>query len=200
MTAEIITSLVSAIIGGFIAGYFSLKATKQMITHENEKSHDEEERIEHGLLQALHDEIDIIWDRYSSMMAPKPESLPDSDPLLVYFPIHQDYFPVYRGNTSLVGRIRDNDMRRAIVGVYTKAAAMIDSFKMNNKLVAKYEYLHASFLSSKKEEDRQMLLVHLTALVAYANALKTSHFELKKDVTGLLHYFNKVSVISEKNR
>lgn len=155
---QLITGLASATVGGFIGGYCALKATANTIKHERQKIQDQEKRIEFGFLQAIHDEVDILWSRYTSNngIGVQLEALQPNQPMLVYFPIAQDYFPVYRGNTSLIGQIRDNELRRLIVAVYTKAAGMIDNVRMNNELVGKQEYWHMIFQQSGQNHASQM--------------------------------------------
>ncbi|KXV75067.1 hypothetical protein AD953_09055 [Acetobacter malorum] len=57
----------------------------------------------------------------------------------VIFPIQEDYFPVYRNNTSSVGKIKSNEIRFQVITAYTLSAAMIDSVRMNNALVEKID-------------------------------------------------------------
>lgn len=197
---QLITSLGSALVGGFIAGYFTLKATSRAIQREKEKLTEQERQTELGLLQALHDEIDILWGRYNSGdgLGVRLEALQENQPLLVYYPVAEDYFAVYRGNTFLISRIRNNNLRRLIVAVYTRAMSMIDSVRMNNELVGKHEYWSRIFQHSGQENDRQNAIQFFQSCVAYAKAMKITHTELKKDVTALLRQLNEQGVINER--
>lgn len=186
MVEQLISNLLSALVGGFIAGYFSLRAVQKSIDREKEKMHEDDRKMEFGLLQAIHDEIDIVWESYATSTAPQLESLGDGKPFLFTYPIGQDYFPVYKGNTAVISRIKDNDLRRQIVSVYTQASGLIDSFRMNNELVRRFE------------TDKANAAVHFQGCVVYAKSLKAAHLRLKGDVTKLLRELNKKGVISEK--
>jgi hypothetical protein len=195
--AEFVSALAGAIVGGCIAGFFSILATKQMLQAEREKDSEEEERTEFGLLQALHDELDVVYERYKADMAPRIDTLMDGQPLLIYFPIHQDYFPIYRGNTSIIGRIKNNDLRRSIVEVYTKAAGMVDTFKMNNELIQKYENYSSLCESTKQPAHQGMCQAQYKVMADYAKGLKAAHSDLKADIQNLLWELNKRGVITE---
>ncbi len=197
LDSPLVSSLLGALVGGFIAGYFSIKATRQSFKEEKRKAKEQDSKLEFGLLQALHDEIDIVWERYSATMGAQLESVQDNQALLMYYPIGQDYFPVYRGNTFFISRIRNNDVRRLIVAVYTKAMGMVDSFRMNNELVGKNEYWDSIFKNSGQEKDKQMAIQFYQRCIVYTQKMKSSHLELKKDVTQLLREFNKLGVLNE---
>jgi hypothetical protein len=180
LDSPLISSLLGALVGGFIAGYFSLVAMRRTFKQEKEKAKEQDQKVEFGLLQALHDEMDILWERYNATMGAQLEALQDNQALLFYYPVGQDYFPVYRGNTFLISRIRNNDLRRLIVCVYTKANGMVDSFRMNNELVGKHDYWNSIFQNSKQEKDRQTAIQFYQRCVDYSKKLKSSHLDLKK--------------------
>ncbi|MDU4436672.1 MAG: hypothetical protein E7I42_27895, partial [Pluralibacter gergoviae] len=64
-----------AIIGGCIAGRFALRATEQ--AHENQKvvAKENEEIIIRSLMQAIHDELEAVFERYNETMGSRVESL-----------------------------------------------------------------------------------------------------------------------------
>lgn len=202
MTEEQIITLASsfgsAIIGGFIAGYFAIKATKQSFKNQKAQEESAEERIAFGLLQAIFDEIDTLWERYSSTMGCSIDSLKENEALLTFYPISSDYFPVYRGNTVLISRIKSNDLRKAIVSTYTKATGMIDSFRMNNELVGKVEYWNQLHQQTREESHLQIAQANYQRCVTYAKQIKESHRDLKDEVSKLLRLLHKQGVLTEK--
>ena len=80
-----------------------------------------------GILQAIHDEIETLWDNYMDGIGHHTEALADGQPLNIYYPVTQEYFTVYNTNAFFIGRIRDHDLRKLIVSTYSKARGLIDS-------------------------------------------------------------------------
>ncbi|HDL7925286.1 TPA: hypothetical protein PXP82_000122, partial [Yersinia enterocolitica] len=83
-------TLASAVVGGIIAGYYSFQATKE--AHQNQKkvADDNEKLIIKSLLQAVHDELETVFDRYQETMGSKIESLEKNTPLMMYYPLVSD--------------------------------------------------------------------------------------------------------------
>lgn len=130
-------SVISAVIGGIIAGYFSLRATNQSHANQKEIAENNELQVIKSLLQAIHDELETVFENYQATMGNRIESLQDGQPLFWYYPLVSDFFNVYNGNTFLIGRIKDHDLRKNIIKTYTLGKGMIDSYRMNNDLVQK---------------------------------------------------------------
>jgi len=120
-----------AIIGGLITGYFALKTTKKAHENQLEQVTQNEKKLIQGLLQAIHDEVETVFERYQENMGAKLESLKDGEALLLYYPLVSDFFTVYNGNSFLLGRIPDNDLRKQIIKTYTLAKGMVDSYRLN---------------------------------------------------------------------
>ena len=76
---------------------------------------------------------------------------------------------------------------------------MVDSFRMNNDLVAKWEFAEKLYAESKSDIHKEQAIAHYSALVDYAGALKESHKSLKSEVTSLLRQLRKNGVLNEKN-
>ena len=193
-----IGGVAGAVIGAIITGWFTIRAVRQ--THQNdlEKQEINEEQLIKSILQALYDEIDTLWNMYNNRVGIKLEALPEKTIFHLIYPVTQEYFTVYNGNSFLIGRIKDHDLRKAIITTYTRAKGLLDSFRMNNDLLQKFDYfylLHQETGNSVHEQARN--IQHLL-LIDYAEKLKVSHNELKQEVHNLLRMFNKQGVISEK--
>ncbi|MGP1204240.1 MULTISPECIES: hypothetical protein [Serratia] len=192
-----IITISGAVVGGAIAGHYSFKATKD--AHENQKRiADENERnIITSLLQSIHDEIETVFDNYHENMGVKLESLEENTPLLFYYPLVSDFFPVYNGNTFLLGRIKDNDLRKSIIKTYTLAKGLIDSYRMNNDLLQKYEHWDGVYSETQLQVHKDKAIVQYGALIAYAKALKLQHFKLKENVKQTVRILMKNGVLNE---
>ena len=191
------SAITGALVGGFVAGYFSLEATKRSFKNERAHSDENEEKLIKGLLQAIHDEIETVYERYQDTMGSKLESLEDGEALNFYYPLVSDFFSVYNGNTFLLGRIPDNDLRKQIIKTYTLSKGMVDSFRLNNDLVGKFEHSNKIFEETGEEVHKQHAIAHYNSLIEYANTLKQSHQELKQEIMNLLRVLRKHGVLSE---
>ncbi|EQB1793098.1 hypothetical protein ACYCW3_005077 [Klebsiella quasipneumoniae] len=192
-----IITIAGAVVGGAIAGYYSFKATKE--AHENQKRiADENERnIITSLLQSIHDEIETVFDNYHENMGVKLESLEENAPLLFYYPLVSDFFSVYNGNTFLLGRIKDNDLRKSIIKTYTLAKGLIDSYRMNNDLLQKYEHWDGVYSETQLQVHKDKAIAQYGALVAYAKTLKLQHIKLKDNVKLTVRILMKNGVLNE---
>lgn len=148
-------------------------------------------------MQAIHDELETVYERYQETMGARLESLCENEPLNFYYPLVSDFFSVYNGNTFLIGRINDNDLRKQIIKTYTLSKGMADSFRLNNDLVHKFEYTNKLYDETKQEVHKQHAIAHYNSLVSYASTLKQGHVVLKHEITALLRTLRKNGVLSE---
>ena len=190
-------AIIGAVIGGLIAGYFALRATNK--SHENQQklsTHNDELAMA-GYLQAIHDEIETVFDRYQESMGARLESLDDREALAYYYPLVSDFFTVYSGNSNLIGRVESNDLRKQIIVTYTLARGLVDSYRMNNDLVSKWEYSEKLFSESQLEVHKDQAIAHYASLIDYAKELKNLHALLKNEVSALLRELRKNGVLNE---
>lgn len=192
------SAITGAVVGGIVAGYFALRTVT--ISFNNQRKHDEENegKLIQGLLQAIHDEIETIYERYQETIGSKLETLADGDALTSYYPVVSDFFSVYNGNTFLIGRIPNNDLRKQIIMTYTLSKGMVDSFRLNNDLVHKFEHSSKIFDETTQEVHKQHAQAHYQSLVEYAKKLKHSHHVLKQEISNLLRALRKQGVLSER--
>jgi hypothetical protein len=76
---------------------------------------------------------------------------------------------------------------------------MIDSYRLNNELVSKWEYAENLYAETKLEAHKEQAIAHYSALVQYAKSLKELHSSLKQEISTLLRTLRKAGVLSEKN-
>lgn len=191
------SAITGAIVGGLIAGYFALEATKRSFANLRSQAEENEAKLIKGLLQAIHDEIETVYDRYQETMGSRIESLADGGALHFYYPLVSDFFSVYNGNTFLIGRIPNNDLRKQIIRTYTLSKGMVDSFRLNNDLVQKFEHANKVYEETQQEVHKQQAVAHYESLIEYAKTLKQSHKVLKQEISNLLRVLRKHGVLSE---
>ncbi|HHH0266141.1 TPA: hypothetical protein ACPZMZ_001868 [Yersinia enterocolitica] len=178
-------------------GYYSFQATKE--AHQNQKkvADDNEKLIIKSLLQAVHDELETVFDRYQETMGSKIESLEKNTPLMMYYPLVSDFFTVYNGNSFLIGRIKDNDLRKSIIKTYTLAKGIVDSFRMNNDILQKYEHWSFVYAETKEDIHRERANAYYISLVKYADTLRNIHNDLKVNLKMTTRTLIKNGVLSE---
>lgn len=193
------SAISGAIIGGLIAGFFALRSTQKSFDNQRKHADEDEKKLIKGVLQSIHDEIETIIDRYQETMGSRIESLGKDDALSFYYPLVSDFFTVYNGNSFLIGRIADNDLRKQIIKTYTLAKGIVDSFRMNNDLVSKWEFSEKLYAETKSDVHKEQAIAHYASLIDYAEILKESHKNLKAEVATLLRQLRKNGVLNEKS-
>lgn len=178
----ITSTVVATIAGGFIAGICSLKATKLAHKHQIEISDKNETNLEMSLLQAIHDELETVYNRYYETMGKEVKELPENEPLNFYYPLVSDYFSVYHGNSFLIGKIKDAKIRKAIIKTYTVAKGLVDSFRLNNDIVQKLENWNFVYEETQLEVHRIRVEACVDALKKYASVLKQADEDFKREV------------------
>jgi hypothetical protein len=107
------------------------------------------------------------------------------------------FLVVYNGNTFLLGRIKDNDLRKSIIKTYTLSKGMVDSFRMNNDLIQKFEHWNSVYTETNLQVHLDKAIAQRQALVEYAKTLKAQHFILKENVKSTIRALMKSGVLSE---
>jgi hypothetical protein len=94
------------------------------------------------------------------------ESLRENEPFNFYYLFASDFFSVYNSNASLIGRINDNGLRKQIIKTYILSKGMVDSFRLNNALVHKFEYANKHYDETKQEVHKQHAIAHFNSLTS----------------------------------
>ncbi len=96
-----------------------------------------------------------------------------------YYPISQNYFVVYEKNVQLIGKIKDDILGSTIIECYTMMKGLLDSFALNNGLVAKLENFQLALDKNKNVVDAKVILTTIKSLYDYSNKLKFTQQKLK---------------------
>ena len=190
-------ALVGAIVGGALTGYFALRATDKAHRQQMDLQDDNRKKLINGFLQAVHDEVETLWESYQTGVGVQLEALSEGYALLMYYPVTQDYFTVYTTNGYLIGHVTDPDLRRLIVQVYSKARGLIDSYRMNNEFVGKIEHWQLMLSEGPNEHYQRNRDAYLNNAQQYARRLRQSHDELKQLTGQLLRSLRQMGVISK---
>ena len=191
---NLVAGVSGAVVGGGIAGYFSIKATEKAFKNQRLLAQENEAQLLNNFLLAIYDELDTLYDRYSDTVGGYIEELKEGDALNFYYPVVSDFFIVYNGNSFLLGKIDDDVLRKKIVATYTLAKGLIDSFHLNNELVSKFEFANKLYYESKSDIHKEQASAHYQQLIAYAKTLKAGHYEFKEQTLSLLALLRKRDV------
>lgn len=91
-------TLLTSGIGALIGSALTLLATYFSHRWEVAKQKEKDDQIIMSVLQAIHDEIETLWNAYMEGIGKETEALPDGQPLNMFWPVTQDYFTVYNTN------------------------------------------------------------------------------------------------------
>jgi hypothetical protein len=102
----------------------------------DKKADDEAETV--AFVQAMRDEIAVIWDEYAGIRAALNGTHPDGFYSAVV-PLWNDSLIVYSASPERVGKIDDPELRRLVVYTYTGLRGHLNSLRQNNVLVEEFE-------------------------------------------------------------
>lgn len=190
-------TLISSGIGALVGSALTLFAAYLSYRWELSKQKEQDAQTLMGVLQAIHDEIETLWDLYMDGIGHELEALPNSQGLRIYYPVTQEYFTIYTSNALFIGRIRDNDLRKLIVSTYSKARGLIDSYRLNNDLLQKHEHAHWLFLQTNSPVHQAAATAYSQAIVNYAANLRRLHDDVKRHAQELLRALRKEGVLNK---
>jgi hypothetical protein len=177
----LIGAVIGAVVGGLITGYYSRKATKDLLDGERSKREEEHRKELKALLSALRAEVVSVWDNYMATSGEKLDTLPDGQPFTDKVPIIADYLPVYHGSISLLGLIDDENLRMRIISGYTVAKSFVDTLRLNNELLKERDAASESaWHQGNNNASQNVLKLKSQDLLAYAGKLKRAHERAKQ--------------------
>jgi hypothetical protein len=212
-----IIAIIGAVIGGIITGRFMMRQNRDNHQHDSNKINEEENRLEKAVLQALETEIKVIWERYGEHIKPWVGELQrlssDNNARFTDFrnieedkryfiellssktSISQDYFTIYKGTSSFIGKIKNDKLREKIVSTYTNTKGMVDEIllfslfqdNMKNSIREIREFggdntRNAKFESQVLEQYKK----HLGELADYTSKVKVEQDRLETQIGELL--------------
>lgn len=178
--APVFPSLLGAIVGGFIAAWATRKSVQQIFQNDLKKRKMEKQENLQGLYRAIKSELNALWTRYNEGAGKDIENLEDGRPLLMYYPLTQDYFTVYQSNAHLIGEIQNEDLRGHIILTYNAAKGVVDSYRYNNHIIGQHEHWDWVAAETKNPLHVNRAKAFLNSCVEYAAVLKKSHYEMKE--------------------
>lgn len=173
-----VASIVGSIVGGGMTGIASWLVMSRTLRHNRQMEEERSNSEIRCFLQAIQVEIDVLADLHSRV-GTIVENLEDGHPFNGTYPIFYDYFTVYHSNAKILGQIKDDAVRKAIILYYSKAKGLVDSFRHNNDLNLQRDHWVRVFDETQNPIHYHNYQKAEQTLINYANGLKSSTREIK---------------------
>lgn len=133
--------VLSAAIGAAIAGLFALWGV--YLAHRSQEKTRRKDDIEAGrrFLAAIREELGANLGLYEASIRSALLATPEGEPFLYTWPVSEFPFPVYTANCGSLGLVEDAALRADIVRIYAQTGGFLASFRFNNLLNERYEYM-----------------------------------------------------------
>jgi hypothetical protein len=182
---------IAVILGALILGGFVMRAVQAGFAHLIDRDRATREEAILGVLQALHDEMDVVWKFYVDGLSAEIRALKDGAGLWSAHSVQADYFSIFNANASLVGHIQPTEFRKLVVETYTQAKILFDMARMNNGLVAEAHRLDQIHRQVNNHASHSDATKAHAAVVEYARKLKSADARMHALVPKLLLEFER---------
>lgn len=175
--------LVASVIGALIGGGMALLGVIFNHRLDLRRRKLSEELDLQNLYRAIHTEFSEIWKAYNDFGAgANIEHLKDGDALKYDFGAMRDHFMVYRSNSTLIGRIPDEQLREFIVKSYIGAQVLIDAYNDYKEILKNFK--RSAYLAGKTQNESDKLIAdtEMEFLKVYTKSLKSYHELAKSQV------------------
>jgi hypothetical protein len=136
-----------------------------------------------ALLQAIHEEIGIIMDRYSQVIGEPLKNLKDDKVLNFYDILTPQDFIIYNSNAGLIGQIKDDKLRKNIVRFYTLVKGFSNTALYTNKIILIFQdYMsqHPEYTEPNSNPlIRKVIKTYQDYLNGFMKELKSQYNELE---------------------
>ncbi len=190
----------SGLMGSVVVGLITLLGVYLTLRGQRQLDKSRQEEIVEGVLQALYEELDILWERLNELVKDdwekyEEEKIKGKKAIFsCNLPIRKDYFTVYNSNANLIGQVnKPPDLRRKIVKVYTLFGALIEGYRKNTELLQKREEIRIRWREAQTKGDTGEVTVNdmlyeecSSSLRVIAPKLKERHDEFGNLIEDLL--------------
>ncbi|CAJ1843691.1 hypothetical protein [Aeromonas hydrophila] len=191
---SVISSLVGAVIGGWMTRNATINATNMANEHQQKLIKDADEAILTGFIWSIHDEMKSLYSRYNETAGALLRNTPQNQMLAIKYRVDHDYFSVYHSNSSLIGKVSDHELRSDIINAYTIAKSILDSYSIHWDLMTKYEDLCRANAIEPSPVNAHYVQAYQHHLIEYTIALKGVDDLLCSSVERLLERINTLYV------
>jgi len=183
-SGTVLINLASGLVGSIIGAGISILTTKWTIIEKNNSDQKEENKSIIHSLMCIRSELNSVYMRYYNQIGNQFENTPSQQAIAIYLPVQEEYFPVYKNNTSIIGKIENKDTIENIINCYTCAVGMIDSIRFNNSLYDNYEKTSRDILNAHSQDE--LISLHNNrnsaqkAICDYWEQLRKHHSDLRR--------------------
>ena len=120
--------LLAAIVGGWIAGKYALRAQKQAAEDQRQRDVEAERRTINNTLQAIGTELTVLKADFLDRLQQVYDGREDRHErgFQIREPLSRNYFAIFESNAAMLGKIGDHDLREKIIRVYGSAKSLFD--------------------------------------------------------------------------
>jgi hypothetical protein len=176
--------IIASIIGGLIGGGLTLLGVRYSHNLDLKKQKAFDEQTLQNLYKALLLEFTEIWKAYNGLGAgANIERLKDGEAFIDDFGAMRDHFTVYRSNSTLIGRIPDEQLREFIVKSYIGAQVLIDAYVFYKELLTNFK--RSAYIAQKTQNQSDIFTAdtEMKFLKTYTKSLKSYHELVKSQVS-----------------
>ncbi|MBN3868509.1 hypothetical protein, partial [Gluconobacter kondonii] len=86
------------------------------------------------ILHSMHDEFKFLLERYKNVYGNIIKNSKEYEPIAQFSVSKEDYFIVYLNNSEIIGDIKSERTREAIIRSYILSKAIMEEFEINNSI------------------------------------------------------------------
>lgn len=184
--SNLLSGFLGAAFGGLIAALSSLLAVKKQAKFTRQIDKERLDNEVEGVIQSIYDEIETVYGGYIQSIGRFVEELKPGGSLMVHYHVSEDYFTIFNSNAVLIGKIDNSELRSLIVNTYTKGKMLLDSFRLNNDILSRYEHQSILYYKGKDEYDRDLANHESVKLVLIASKIRERHVDALESAKRLL--------------
>ncbi len=83
------------------------------------------------------------------------------NPYWYSYPLTTDYFIIYKANCSKIGKIKNDELRKTIISIYSTANFFLDCLRTNNNCIEYYEKIVDKYGNNTGDENIKCALERL---------------------------------------
>jgi hypothetical protein len=193
---NLITWLV-ALVSAFIGGGMALAGVRYTHRLDLEKQKRDEQQALQNLYRTLLVEFSAFWHWYQEGPGRTLESLEEGEPLITHVSVTREYFSFYKGNSVLIGRIPDEELREILVKTYIQIQALMDEYQLYGHFLERHQECRGGSRTGPAagvaDNEANMLRARTSSLMAvgYSAALRQKHDIVKQDIRQLTELLQK---------
>ena len=182
-----------ALVSAFIGGGMALAGVRYTHRLDLDKQKRDEQQALQNLYRTVMVEFSAFWQWYQEGPGRALESLEEGEPLIAHVAVTREYFSVYKGNSVLIGRIPDEELREILVKTYIQIQALMDAYQLYGDFLERHQECRGAPAAGMTDNEANKLRARTGSLIAvgYSAALKQKHDIVKESLRRLTELLQK---------